>query len=271
MISTIRRITIVFLLLSSLDLSSQSKARQEVLIFAGAALKDYAQALTLAYEKDQPRIKLLWNFGPSGTLAKQLEQAPVAALFLSAHPQWTNYLVSKGLSQASDVRPIFINRLVIAERVGASSAPMKTLSRSVANQLEGIFPGKIALGDPAFVPAGLYAYQVIENLGWKGKLEQRLILCADVRSAMQTLISGEADSAFVYQSDLLGRAGLYAAYDFEDGLHEPILFTALPIRASGKTEEAKALLEFAFGEKGRSIAKDYGLEMAPEPQTKKGL
>ena len=62
---------------------------------------------------------------------------------------------------------------------------------------------RIALGDPAAVPAGVYAKQYLEKEGIWGDLESRVVPTGSVRAALAAVETGAADAAIVYRTDAL--------------------------------------------------------------------
>ena len=61
--------------------------------------------------------------------------------------------------------------------------------------------GRIATGDPAHVPVGIYAEQALKKLGQWGTLATRLAPTEDVRAALLLVERGEAPAGIVYATD----------------------------------------------------------------------
>src|SRR5436190_49591 len=60
---------------------------------------------------------------------------------------------------------------------------------------------RIAIGDPAAVPAGVYARQYLEMLGIWRDLSAKVVPSGSVRLALSAVESGAADAAIVYHTD----------------------------------------------------------------------
>ena len=60
---------------------------------------------------------------------------------------------------------------------------------------------RIAIGDPAAVPAGVYARQYLEDVGLWARLEPKIVPMTNVRAALTAVQNGSADAAFVYATD----------------------------------------------------------------------
>ena len=57
--------------------------------------------------------------------------------------------------------------------------------------LAAVFTGRLAVGDPAHVPAGFYARQALVNLGWWPAFKDRIAPAPDVRAALAYVERGE--------------------------------------------------------------------------------
>ncbi|QGS69412.1 molybdate ABC transporter substrate-binding protein [Oceanobacillus sp. 143] len=64
--------------------SSDVTEEIELTISAAASMTDSLNEITEAFEKENPDIKVTYNFGGSGTLRKQIEQGAPIDLFFSA-------------------------------------------------------------------------------------------------------------------------------------------------------------------------------------------
>jgi molybdate transport system substrate-binding protein len=60
---------------------------------------------------------------------------------------------------------------------------------------------RIAIGNPASVPAGRYAREALESAGLWSKLEPKYILAQNVRQALDYVARGEVDAGVVYATD----------------------------------------------------------------------
>lgn len=85
--------------------------KTEIIVSAAASLQDSLDKIAVQYEKQHPEIKLVFNYGASGTLQKQIEQGAPADLFFSAGDKQMNALVDKGL--IADHKALLKNQLVL--------------------------------------------------------------------------------------------------------------------------------------------------------------
>ena len=99
---------------------------------------------------------------------------------------------------------------------------LDSLPFSAKINLPELFEGRISVGDPQYVPAGTYATQIFENLGWEEELESRFLPAKDVRSALMVVEMGEVEAGMVYKTDALESKKVKIITEFPDSLHEPV-------------------------------------------------
>ena len=123
----------------------------EILVSAAASLQDAMREAAAEFAREHPEIAVRFNFGSSGALAQQIAAGAPVDLFIAAGRQPMDMLVEKGLVDPGAVHVIARNQVVlIAPRTGAVSVRgWQDLSRPDVR--------RIAIGDPAHVPAGQYA------------------------------------------------------------------------------------------------------------------
>jgi molybdate transport system permease protein len=202
-----------------------------ITVFAAASTADALTEIATAYERDRG-VKVRLNFASSSTLARQIEAGAAADAYLSADEEWMDYLAERGLIDKAGRRNLLGNALVLVTPV---AKPLH-VSMSRQDALAGAFSGRLALGDPAHVPAGRYAQQALEHFGWYEGLKDRLMPCADVRAALTLSERGEVDAAIVYATDAAASAKVSVAAVFPDDSHRPITYpVAVCLKAAPET------------------------------------
>ena len=67
--------------------------------------------------------------------------------------------------------------------------------------------GRLAVGDPQHVPAGIYAKEALQKLGAREMLSPKLAPAEDVRGALALVERNEAPLGIVYGSDAVASKG----------------------------------------------------------------
>ena len=95
--------------------------------------------------------------------------------------------------------------------------------------------GRLAVGDPEHVPAGIYAQQALVALGlWDG-LESRLARAENVRAALALVARGEAPLGIVYATDARAEDGVVTVAEFDASTHAPIGYSFARLADSRST------------------------------------
>ena len=160
-----------FLLALCLLLAPLTARAQELTVFAAASLTDAMKDVSAQWAQagHQP---LRMSFGSSSTLARQIEQGAPANLFASADEKWMDYLADKKLIVADTRKDLLGNDLVL---VVAADKPQHVTIGPGFNLLGLLGPnGRVATGDPAHVPVGIYAEQALKKLGIWDAVSPRL-------------------------------------------------------------------------------------------------
>jgi molybdate transport system substrate-binding protein len=218
-------------------------------VFAAASLTDAMKEIATSWENQghaPPRI----SFGASSTLARQIEQGAPANLFASADQQWMDYLTRRDLIAPGTRRDLLSNRLVLI--VPADHPQRVTIGPGF--DLAGLLgrDGRLAMGNPAHVPIGIYARQALQKLGLWQVAEPRLAPANDVRNAMLLVERGEAPVGIVYATDAAVSRNVMIAGVFPEDSHDRITYPFAIVR-SGDKPEARALIAYLAGSEAQAI------------------
>ena len=234
-----------------------SARAQEVTVFAAASLTDAMKDVSAKWVEagHQP---LRMSFGSSSTLARQIEQGAPANVFASADEKWMDYLAEKKLIAADTRKSLLGNDLVL---VVAADKPMHvTIDKSfdLATLLGAA--GRLATGDPAHVPVGIYAEQALKKLGMWDSISPKLARTEDVRAALLLVERGEAPAGIVYATDAAVSKSVMIAGTFPSDSHDPVSYP-FAVTKSGDTAEARALLAFLISPPARAVFVQRGFKV----------
>ena len=194
-----------------------ARAAEPVYVFAAASLKGALDEVARAWPGPRPVLV----YGASSRLAQQIERGAPASIFISADQQWMDYLATRGAILPDTRRNLLGNRLaLVAPR--ASTVQLRIEPNMPLVQALG--GGRLALGDPAHVPAGLYARAALEKLGLWDSVRGRLAPAEDVRAALALVARGEAPLGIVYQTDAAAEPAVRVVDRFDASLHPPIVY-----------------------------------------------
>jgi molybdate transport system substrate-binding protein len=227
-----------------------------VTVFAAASLTDSLKAVAAAY-KAKTGTDVTLSFGASSTLARQIEQGARADLFLSADSDWMDYLQKKKLIASASRKNLLGNRLVLVAGPGARRAPKIAPHFDLAGALGE--DRRLALADPASVPAGKYAKEALTKLGVWDQVASKVVQAENVRVALEYVARGEAPYGIIYATDAKVAPQVRVVGTFPDSTHAPIVYPAALTRIA--SPGAKAFLDFLGSAQARCIFEKAGFTL----------
>ncbi len=207
----------------------------EINVYAASSLTDALKEIGPAYEKESGD-KLVFNFAASSTLARQIEEGAPADIFFSADDAQMDRAQKSDRIEAASRRDLLANSLVIVAPAD-SSLTLRTIAdlRNVQ---------RIAVGDPKFVPVGVYTRGYLEKAGLWKELEPKILPTENVRAGMAVVESGNADVAFVYQTDAGVSKKVKVIFSVPPNETSPINYPAALVKQTPRKPEAEKFLKY---------------------------
>lgn len=244
---------VVALFLAVWSDSAVARDRAPITVFAAASLTDSLQAAGKAYTA-RTGVSVRFSFASSAVIAHQLESGARADLFISADSAWMDYVQARGLVDARSRHNVLRGRLVLIaprdSRIRLAIAPGFALARALGPR------GRLAVGDPDYVPAGRYARASLEKLGVWASVADRLARADNVRVALMFVSRGEAPLGIVYETDARIDPGVKIIGLFPETSHPPIVYPSAVTRNAGP--EARGFHAYLRGAQGQAIFRRYG-------------
>lgn len=227
---------------------------QELLVFAAASLKDALDAVIAEYPGE---AAITASYASSSVLARQIEQGAPADVFISANPEWTDYLAARDLIRADTRADLLGNGLVLVAPAASDVALEIAPGFDLAGALGG---GRLAMGDPAHVPAGIYGQAALESLGVWRAVEAQVARADNVRAALALVARDEAPLGIVYRSDALADPSVRVVGAFPEDSHPPIIYPAAVIAAS-EHPAAAGLVDFLQSAAAAPVFEGFGFSL----------
>jgi molybdate transport system substrate-binding protein len=230
-------------------------AADKITVFAAASLTDALNTIDGAY-RDRTGVPVVTSFAASSTLARQIEAGAPAQIFMSADTKWMDYLAKKDLIDPASRTDVLGNRLALIAPAGDAVGPLAIDSRFDWGRLLGP-GGRLAVGDPDHVPAGLYAKDALGHLGAWPLLEPRLARAEDVRGALALVERGEAPLGIVYVTDARVSAKVKIVGVFPEWSHAPIVYPFAIVKGM-QSPAVNAYFHYLLGPQARAVYAHYG-------------
>lgn len=237
-----------WILLLALAASAMAQAG-ELTVYAASSLTNAMTELAKGWQQAHgDAVKT--SFASSSTLARQIEAGAPADIFAAADTKWMDYLAERNLVDKASRRDLLGNTLVLIAPAGQP--------RTIAMTKGAVpdFAGRLCLGDPASVPAGIYGKQAMQFLGWWPALEKRLVGTEDVRTTLAFVERGDCPLGIVYETDARISNRVMIAARFPAGSHDPVVypFALLP----GASPAARAFFQWLQGREAAAVFARYG-------------
>jgi molybdate transport system substrate-binding protein len=252
---TIRKKFALFLCAFAVLWSAQVGAAEQITVYAAASLTDALKTIDGDYTSHSG-VAVVESFASSSTLARQIEAGAPAQVFISADTKWMDYVAQKGLIEPATRINMLGNRLALIAPADAGGSPL-AIDRTLDWQKLLGRDGRLSVGDPDHVPAGIYAKEALTHLGVWAALEPRLARAEDVRGALVLVERSEAPLGIVYVTDARISPKVRIVGVFPETLHSPIVYPFAVVKGAG-SPSVQAYFRFLSGPKARSVFAGYG-------------
>jgi len=229
----------------------------EVVVFAAASLKNVLDEVDAEHQKATGKHAEI-SYAASSALAKQIENAAPADIFISADLKWMDYVDNKHLIDKSTRVNLLGNALVLIAPKDSTAtvtiAPNFPLAQALGTS------GKLAMADPASVPAGIYGKAALTKLGVWDSVSGRVAAAENVRAALLLVSRGEAPLGIVYKTDAAVDPNVKVVATFPADSVPPIIYP-MAVTANSKNPDAKALAAYLRGPEARKIFEAGGFSV----------
>ena len=220
-------------------------------VFAAASLTESLKEIAAAYERESDG-KIVFNFGASSFLARQIEEGAPADIFFSADEAKMDALEKNGLILKETRKSRLSNSLVIVKAADSS------LQINSAKDLAKANVKRVALADPKTVPAGIYAKQYLEKLGLWSAIAPKVVPTDNVRAALAAVESGNVEVGIVYKTDAGISKKVKIAYEVAGDEGPDISYPIAMVKSSKEPEAVRRFLKHLDSDKSTRVFEKFG-------------
>ena len=247
--STMRALAVVCSVLISLGCHPQSskdgQAGRPELVVAAAA------SLTEAFAEIGPRftsetgIPVVFSFGATADLARQIENGAPFDVFAAADTEHVEELERKGLISPGTPALYARGRLVMWLPPG-STLRAAQIGDITAKEFE-----RVAIAKPDVAPYGQATVESLRALGIWTEVEPKVVYGQSVSQAKQYAATGNAEVAFIPLALVKPGEGTYIEVNEES--HKPINQALGIVKDSSKQAAARKFVDFLLSGGGQEI------------------
>ena len=226
-----------------------TRAADEITVAAAADLTPAFEEIGRAFQSTH-KTKVVYVFGSTGMLTRQLENGAPVDLFAAASMSYIRELDQKGLI-IPDSKAVYA-----IGRIGLWTPADSTLRLEGIKDLARPEVMRIAIANPDHAPYGLAARQALESAGIWEAVKPKLVYGDNIRQTLQYAQTGNVDVAIVALS--LSKEGHGRWSLIPEELHQPLEQGLAIMKSTKKEQAARAFVEFLTGPEGRAILGKYG-------------
>ena len=239
--------------LAAILVSAAAAEAADVLVFAAASQREALEEVVAMFERTRGKTVAV-SYAASSTLARQIEQGAPADVFISANPAWMDYLQERDLIHRDRRADLIGNELVLVAPLDSETEIEIGPDFPLAPALGG---GRLAMGDPDHVPAGIYGKAALTALGVWPEVRDRLARTGSVRGALALVSRGEVLLGVVYASDARADRSVRIVGRFPADSHPPIVYPAAMTR-EGRSPYALDFFNFLWWDSSKKIYRKHG-------------
>jgi molybdate transport system substrate-binding protein len=227
----------------------------QITVAAAADLAPAFEELGRNFEQ-QHSVKVIFSFGSSGMLEKQIENGAPMDLFASANTEYIDELDRKGLI-VPGTKTVYARGRITLWTLKTSPLKIEKIQDLARPEVK-----RIAIANPEHAPYGTVAREALEKAGIWETVQPRVIFGENVRQTLQYAQTGNVDVAIVALSLSLQSDGRWVLVPQE--LHRPLDQALGVIKGSMHEQTAREFAAFINSPQGREIMRKYGLTLPGE-------
>lgn len=224
-------------------------AAGEALIAVAANFAAPAAQLKAAFEADQD-FRLVLSTGSTGKLYAQIRHGAPYDAFLAADTVRPAILEEEGLAVSGSRFSYARGRLGIW--IQGSSGDIDNHPVRLAGLK------RVALANPRLAPYGVAAMNVLDHLGVRAQLADRLVLGENVAQAYAMVASGAAQGGLLGWSLILAGGAEEQSWQVPESWHLPVEQEAVLLNHGQHNTAAIAFLDYLRSAPGRDIIRTLG-------------
>ncbi len=227
---------------------------QDLIVAAAANLTD-------AFAEVGPRftnktgIRVVFSFGATADLEKQIENGAPFDVFAAADTEHVEQLERKGLLTPG-TRALYARGRLVMWLPPGSNSKVERIQDITAKAFE-----RIAIAKPDVAPYGRAAVESLQSLGIWNQIEGRVVYAQNVSQAKQYVATGNAEIAFLPLALVKPGEGSY--FEVSEETHQPIDQALGIIKDTTKQMAAQQFVTFLLSDEGQEILSKKGYSKAP--------
>ena len=196
------------------------------------------------------KTKVVFSFGSTGMLTRQIENGAPVDLFAAASVSYIEQLEKQGLI-IPDTKAIYARGRITLWTTSGSNLRLEGIADLARPEVT-----RVAIANPDYAPYGLAAKQALEKAGVWDRVKPKLVYGENIRQTLQYAETGNVDVSIVSLSLSMHSHGRWSLIPEE--LHQPIDQGLAVLKSTKNEPAARAFATFITSPQGRAIMEKYG-------------
>ncbi len=229
-----------------------SQGDQPLTVAAAASLQFAFVEIGQMFEQETGQA-VVFSFGSSGNLARQIEHGAPLDVFASANAVYVEQLRAQGLLVAASQQTYAQGQLALVVN-RASGLQVQRLQDLLDADVT-----HVALANPGHAPYGLAAQHALQSAGLWEALQPKLVYGENVRQAMQFVQTGNAEAGLVALSVADVPELDYTLVDVY--LHQALDQVIAVVQGTPRLAAGESFIAFVRGPLGQRVLRRYGFQL----------
>jgi len=222
---------------------------QEIIVAAAANLTDAFTELGKQFTA-KTDIRIIYSFGATAELSKQIENGAPFDVFASADVEHVDKLASRGFISPG-TNKLYARGLLVLWIPPGSSVKLSRIEEITRAEVE-----RISIATPELAPYGRATVEALRALNLWQQVQEKVIYGQNVSQTKQYASTGNAEVAFIPKS--LVKANEGESIEVDESLHQPINQAIAVVKDSRNQEAAHRFVEFILSPEGQALLERYG-------------
>lgn len=234
--------------------SKNTENDSEIIVAAAANLTDAFEELGPQFTQ-QTGIRVVFSFGSTADLAKQIENGAPFDVFAAADAAHVDTLEKEGLLTPG-TRALYARGSLVVWIPSGSHINIDRIEDLTRKEIE-----RITVAKPDIAPYGEAAVEALRALKLWEQLEPKVVYGMNVSQVKQFVSSGNAEVGFLPLAFVRPGEGKYLKV--REQLHHPIDQALGVVKASAKQNAARRFSDFVLSPAGQNLLEQYGYTKPP--------
>ncbi|NTU43591.1 MAG: molybdate ABC transporter substrate-binding protein [Nitrospirales bacterium] len=249
-----KKTVVSILFAGAVFMASASAFAADLTVSAAISLKNAFTEIGQLFESQNKGSKVVFNFGASGDLMRQIEGGAPVDVFASAAQKDMDEANKKGLMAPGTRADFAANSVVLIVPASAKSA-VKAFQDLTTPAVK-----RIATGNPKTVPAGRYADEVFAFYQIQAGVKEKLVYAENVRQVLDYVARGEVDAGVVYSTDALVSKDVRVVATAPDESHKSVIYPIAVVKGAKSEALGRGFIKTVMSGQGMEILKKYGFK-----------